>query len=202
MTDYIHIDQEQLDGAKIYSNRWSWASSLKKGMDIVEVGVGSGDYSWHMMQTISPKSMTLIDQYDQRDPMLARPDKNPRFKKENHYEFIDDRFKKYNNVNLIKGNSIEVLPKLIEEQKQFDMIYIDASHHYEDSSQDIWNASKLLRNDGILAINDYVYFVHGEKYGVILSTNEFLNKNKDWHVVGFSLEQHMMADIYLSKYPQ
>lgn len=199
MTKYTHIDQSQLDGAKIYSNRWSWAASLKKNMDIIEVGVGSGDYSLHMMQTISPKSMLLIDQYDQSDPMIARPNQPLRFKEENHYQFIQDKFKDYSNVTLNKGNSIEVLPKLIEEQKSFDMIYIDASHHYEDSSEDIWNASKLLRDDGILAINDYVHFVHDEQYGVILATNEFLNKNKDWKVVGLSLEENMMADIYLSK---
>lgn len=202
MSTYTHISQDQLKYAKIYSNRWYWISSLRHNMDIMEVGVGSGDYSYHMMKNIMPKSLTLIDQYDQSDPQLARPDQQIRFFEGQHYEFIDNRFKEYTNVELIKGNSIEVLPKLIDDQKMFDMIYVDASHHYEDSSQDIWNASKLLRNDGILAINDYVSYVEQEKYGVILATNEFLNVNPDWYVIGFALEENMMADIYLSRHPQ
>lgn len=202
MNKYPNIAQWQLINAKIYSNRWDWVASLPRDLDIIEVGVGSGDYSEHMIKTISPKSLTLIDQYDQSDPFLARPGQKPRFYKNDHYNFIQHKFKEYENVTIIKDNSSNALPNLIKMGKKFDMVYVDASHHYEDVSQDILNASILLRSSGILAINDYVYDVENEQYGVIEATNEFLHKNPDWHVIGFALEERMMADIYLSKHPQ
>lgn len=202
MNKYPNIAQRQLINAKIYSNRWDWAASLPRDLDIIEVGVGSGDYSEHMIKTISPKTLTLIDQYDQSDPFLARPGQKPRFYENDHYNFIQNKFKEYKNVKIIKDNSVRALPELIKTGKRFDMIYVDASHHYKDVSQDILNASSLLKDSGILAINDYVYDVEYEQYGVIQATNEFLYNNSDWHVVGFALEERMMADIYLSKHPQ
>lgn len=202
MNKYPNIAQRQLINAKIYSNRWDWAASLPRDLDIIEVGVGSGDYSEHMIKTISPKTLTLIDQYDQSDPFLARPGQKPRFYENDHYNFIQNKFKEYKNVKIIKDNSVRALPELIKTGKRFDMIYVDASHHYKDVSQDILNASSLLKDSGILAINDYVYDVEHEQYGVIQATNEFLYNNSDWHVVGFALEERMMADIYLSKHPQ
>lgn len=199
VSSYIPISQSQLNNAKIYTNRWAWIDSLPKNLDIIEVGVGSGDYSEHMMKRIQPNSLMLIDQYDQCDPQLARPDKPKRYSEEQHYDFIVNKFRQYDNVEIIKENSITLLPKLVDAGRKFDMIYIDASHAYEDSKEDISNASKLLRQNGILAINDYVSYVQEEKYGVILATNEFLNNNKDWQVIGFALEENMMADIYLSR---
>lgn len=201
MAIWTGISQKQLNGAKIYANRWDWASSLSKGLDIIEVGVGSGDYSYHMMQEIKPNSLTLIDKYDQDDPEFARPGETKRYYSIDHYEYIKNKFNSYANVKLIKNNSDITLMKLIQDGKKFDMIYIDASHHYNDVSKDILYASQLLRDNGILAINDYVAYVESKKYGVIKATNEFLERFKDWNVVGLSLEENMMCDIYLSKYP-
>ena len=201
MTTWTGISQKQLNGAKIYANRWDWVSSLSKGLDIVEVGVGSGDYSYHMMQEIKPNSLTLIDKYDQDDPELARPGKVRRYYGIDHYDFIKNKFNSYTNVRLIKNNSANALIKLIEDGEKFDMIYIDASHLYDDVAKDILYARQLIRDNGILAINDYVGYVNCDKYGVIKATNEFLEKFKDWNVIGMSLEENMMCDIYLSKYP-
>jgi len=201
MKKYVHINQKQLDGAKIYSNRWDWVLSLNKELDIMEVGVGAGDYSFHILKSISPKTLTLVDKYQQDDAILANPNRQIRFYKDQHYDFVKKRFEKYKNVKLIKGDSLIVLEDLINTNIKFDMIYIDAFHSYENVSKDINNASKLLKDNGIIAINDYIKYVQDEKYGVILATNEFLDQNKDWHVVGFALEEDMMADIYLSKYP-
>lgn len=203
MPQYQHISQKQLDGARIFSNRWDWVASLDKGLDIIEVGVGSGDYSSHMLNTISPHSLVLIDQFNIGDFVAAMPRSNPRFTKETHYNFVLNRFQSNKNVEILKGNSLLLLPELILSGRKFDMVYVDASHHYESVSKDIHNASKLLKTTGILAINDYVSHFEGDgEYGVILATNEFLLNNPDWHVIGFALEEQMFADIYLAKYPQ
>lgn len=203
MPQYQHISQKQLDGAQIFSNRWDWVASLGKGLDIIEVGVGSGDYSSHILNTISPNSLLLIDQFDIGDYVAAKPNSSPRFTPDTHYDFVFNRFKDHHNVEIIQDNSLNALSDLIDHGRTFDMIYVDASHHYESVSKDILNASKLLKPNGTLAINDYVS--HSEdngEYGVILATNEFLLNNPDWHVIGFALEEQMFADIYLAKYPQ
>ncbi len=199
--DNLTISPEQLVNAKIYTNRWEWIKSLPEQLNIIEVGVASGDFSEHILNNINPKNLYLVDFYDQGDPMLARPGKERRYVEGENYDYVVNRFKNNSNVKVVKANSQEYLPILATEMpKQFDMVYLDASHKFVDVCGDLDSAVKLLGPDGIVAFNDYIFAdENGEKYGVVEAANKFLYANRDWEVVGFALDERMYSDLYIRK---
>jgi predicted O-methyltransferase YrrM len=123
-----------------------------------------------------------------------------RFDSSLHFSFIKKRFINEANVSLLKGDSAEVLPKI---KDRYDYIYIDADHRFEFVEKDLYNATKILKDEGIIGLNDYAYKgvdkYNRYSYGVINAVNFFLDINLDWEVVGFALHNEMFCDIYLKK---
>jgi predicted O-methyltransferase YrrM len=80
------------------------------------------------------------------------------------------------NLSLICGNSdSKRILNIVKEFGKFDLIFIDGSHEYENVKKDLENYSKLLSNNGILAVHD----IHSlEHPGVNKAWNEFKKKNK------------------------
>ncbi len=56
-----------------------------------------------------------------------------------------------------KGSSLEVLPQLIDENQQFDLIYVDGSHFADDALMDTTNAWRLLKEGGVMIIDDVMW---------------------------------------------
>lgn len=185
------ISQDQLNNAKLYSTKFEFIKHLPKNSHILEIGTLAGDYAELLLET-NPLSIDLVDVFKANDWR----DLN-RFNKEGHYNFVKDRFKNSPEVNLYRGYSHEVLPKL---SKKYDYIYIDANHDYEHASRDLELSLPLLAGGGIIGFNDYIYDdADYIVYGVIETVCEFLDKNKDWEVIGFALQERMYADIYIKK---
>ena len=185
------ISQEQLDNAKLYSTKFEFIKHLPKNANILEIGTLAGDYAELLLQT-NPLSIDLVDVFEANDWR----DLN-RFDKRGHYNFVKNRFKNNPEVSLLRGYSHDVLPTL---KKKYDYIYIDANHDYEHASQDLADALPLLAEGGIIGLNDYIYDdADYIVYGVIETVCEFLDRNKDWQVIGFALQERMYADIYLQK---
>jgi len=68
------------------------------------------------------------------------------------------------NVRVLKGRSIDQLPKLVDAKESFDLIYIDGSHHVLDVMIDAVLAWRLLAPSGLMIFDDYWYHVqHGEE---------------------------------------
>ncbi len=197
----LTISQDQLINAKIYTNRWEWIKTLPNHLNIIEVGVASGDFSSHMINSIHPNNLYLVDVYDQGDPMLARPGQPRRYVEGENYDYVINRFRNNPEVKVVKANSQKYLLELSEEMPgKFDMIYLDASHKFVDVCDDLDSSVKLLKPSGIIAFNDYVFSdEHGERYGVVEAANKFLHANKDWEVIGFALDERMYADLYIRK---
>lgn len=196
----MSINQFQLRNAKLYSNRWDWVTQLPKGLNIMEVGVLAGDFAEHIFNNINPNSLHLVDTWEQSDSIFQRGENNLRFKEGENLDFAKKRFP-HPNVYFHVGRSQSVLPGLIGNTDEFDLIYIDAGHSYEEVKQDIHNAIKLLKQNGTIVINDYVYVGDPKypSYGVIQAVNEFLNNNQDWEVSGLTLEDQMMCDIMIRR---
>lgn len=185
------ISQDQLNNAKLYSTKFEFIKYLPKNANILEIGTLAGDYAELLLQT-KPLSIDLVDVFKANDWR----DLN-RFNKEGHYNFVKNRFKNSPEVSLYKGYSHEILPTL---NKKYDYIYIDANHDYEHASRDLELSLPLLADGGIIGFNDYIYDdADYIVYGVIETVCEFLDKNKDWEVIGFALQERMYADIYIKQ---
>ena len=62
-----------------------------------------------------------------------------------------------NRVNVLKGDSFEILMKIVKENEMFDFIYVDGSHKCLDCYSDILLSWDLLNVGGILVIDDVSY---------------------------------------------
>ena len=65
-------------------------------------------------------------------------------------------------VRKLVGETHGVLPELVNEQAQFDLVYVDASHHALDVLADTALSWKLLKDGGIAIFDDYGPLRSGE----------------------------------------
>jgi len=85
-----------------------------------------------------------------------------------------------NRVETLKGDSRDILIKLVKERREFDFIYVDGSHDAFDCYLDCELSWDLLVKGGIMGIDDYQYklsekdIIHKPFEGV----NWFLEKHK------------------------
>jgi predicted O-methyltransferase YrrM len=56
-----------------------------------------------------------------------------------------------------KGSSLHVLPQLLDEQHQFDVIYVDGSHFADDALTDAISAWRLLKKGGVMIFDDVMW---------------------------------------------
>ncbi|HRD11031.1 MAG TPA: class I SAM-dependent methyltransferase [Mycobacterium sp.] len=56
-----------------------------------------------------------------------------------------------------KGSSLSVVPQLIEEGQQFDLIYVDGSHFADDAFTDAINSWRLLKEGGVMIFDDVMW---------------------------------------------
>ena len=80
-----------------------------------------------------------------------------------------------NKINVLRGYSTDVYQQFMD--NDFDFIYIDASHKYEDVKADIQLYSRKLRHHGIMAGNDYDVNMGGHE-GVKKAVDEFFGEDK------------------------
>ena len=107
---------------------------LKKPLNILEVGTATGFSSIFMLEFLNKKAkITTIEKMEER---AAKAEEN--FKK----------FDKNGQINLIKGDAIDILSELVSKEKTYDFIFMDAAKgQYINFFEDI---KKLLVSGGIL----------------------------------------------------
>jgi len=102
-----------------YMLQWSLVKGLKPDT-ILEIGSANG-VSTVMFSMLCSKLTTLSYQY---------------------YEHFDDMTRDLE-FERIEGDSLKILPVMIEEGRRFDLIFIDGNHKYECAKADFNNCLKL-----------------------------------------------------------
>jgi hypothetical protein len=75
----------------------------------------------------------------------------------NSLKSVSKFLKKFkNNIKLIKGNSLEVLPKI--DLKIFDMIFVDGGHSYETVKSELGYILRNVKNNCLVVCDDYTLF--------------------------------------------
>ena len=81
------------------------------------------------------------------------------------------KFKK--NINIIKGNSNEILRKI--NLDKFDYVFLDGGHKYETVKKDLYYLTKIVTNNGIILCDDYnLSYAPGVKKAI----EEYVLENK------------------------
>jgi GR25 family glycosyltransferase involved in LPS biosynthesis/predicted O-methyltransferase YrrM len=90
-----------------------------------------------------------------------------------------------NRINAIKGDSAFVLIDLIKQNKRYDFIYVDGSHKAIDCYSDCLLSWQLLNDNGIMAIDDYLYKISltCEFENVQKGVDHFLEKIKGQYTI-------------------
>jgi len=147
------------------------ANANGASFDMVEVGLGFGDFSCYMMESISPTYVHIPCTYhcveswvgrmmktqmiEVRDQVVARFDKYKPLP-EDHPEYDDSQKYRYFNWNLIEKSSADASQDFDDES--LDYIYIDADHSYSHALQDYRKWWPKLKPGGFFAGHDYAGF--------------------------------------------
>jgi predicted O-methyltransferase YrrM len=108
--------------------------------NVLEIGFNAG-FSTLLMLTVNPHiHITCVDICEHRYTIPC-------------YNWILKKFP--NRIRFVKGNSEEVLPRLIEEKVNYDMIHIDGGHSVKTFYHDVQNSIKLSKNNTVLVVDDY-----------------------------------------------
>jgi len=111
--------------------------------------------------------------------------------KENPYSLksVNNLLKKFNNnINIFKGDSKIVLPKI--DLNEVNYVFLDGGHSYDTVISDLNNCKNVLENNGIILCDDYDLsyapgvkkaideFVAKEQYEVKILSNRFAKISK------------------------
>ena len=123
-------------------------------INILEIGAYCGSSSSWIIDNYlhhDESSITIIEPFSENSTEIAPI----HFKK---YELFIDDIKKVlypEKVILYKDKSITVLPELLNDKKQYDIIFINGSYLLQDIYEDIEMCWDLLKINGYLFIDKY-----------------------------------------------
>jgi predicted O-methyltransferase YrrM len=155
---------------------------------VLEVGTYAGISLIEIIKQIPNSQGTAIDIWESYDEINENKLNVLKTIKENN---IEELF--YSNIKTvglqdrirgIKGKSSNVLLKMIKQNEIFDFIYVDGSHKCLDVALDLCLSWQLLRNGGIMAIDDYLYTLETNFENNVLeypyhAVNHFLESHKN-----------------------
>ncbi len=155
-----------------------------------------GNFSFTGIDLFGKSKDISVDEYIPKTK-FSNPLKNFYFhflKKKDPYSFesVSELLKKFKkNVNLIKGDSNEVLQKI--DINIFDYVFLDGGHKYETVKKDLECLIKIIENEGVIICDDYnLTYAAGVKKAI----DEFTSTHK----FNLKILNNRFAEITKKKY--
>jgi Methyltransferase domain len=148
---------------RVLSNRSELLKALPRGGVVAEIGVADGDYSVEILSLNQPATLHLVDTWG-----------SERFS--DGFERVQSRFAREiaaGSVVVHRGRSVDILPGLAG--KLLDWLYLDTTHAYADTAQELRLCESLVKDGGRIAGHDFCTGnpYSGVPYGVIQALYEF-----------------------------
>jgi len=167
--------------------------NYKHPLKVAEIGVAEGLHAIELYENLNIDRLILIDiwsiytvRYNIAASVheLVKSELTANFI--SYYDKVKNLFANKNNVDIIKGASLEVAQNF--EDNSFDFVYIDASHDYKDVLADLecWYAK--VKPGGVLAGHDYCLVWDEVKLAVdefVKLHNLMLNIDKNFEINDF-----------------
>ena len=174
----VPLTKKHMENCELLLDRLEMLSKLKKRGKIAEIGVDQGEFSELILKVTEPDLLHLVDIWD------SKRYHGGLFKK------VTSKFK-----NLIDLESIQIHRKLSTdaaddfEDDYFDWIYIDTTHSYDTTREELVKYAPKIKHDGIIAGHDYTMgsWHSLNRYGVIEAVHEFCVKY-EWELVYLTVE--------------
>ncbi len=126
---------------------------------VLEIGTYQGLAT--VILSLKAKEVYTVDAFFQTGPLYRNGGYT--------YEIIKEKLSHYNNINLIKGKSDDVVI-----DKKFDTIFIDGGHEYNQVKKDYDKFSKQLNKNGYLLFHD----CFKEYQGILQLCDEIIINNE------------------------
>ncbi|MCW2361380.1 hypothetical protein M2346_001961 [Sphingobium xanthum] len=81
--------------------------------------------------------------------------------------------------------------------RDYDIVYIDAGHDYENVKNDALAGLDKIKSGGYMIFNDYTMMdqLYGTPYGVVQAANELIVDTGRMKVIGLGLNPQMFCDL-------
>ena len=180
------LEKKHIANCRLLLNRQELLEELPQEGVVAELGVDNGDFSQQIFDTNRPEVLHLVDKWSgvryHEGKCLA----------------VTEKFKKE-----IESGQVVIHRKLSTEaaadfsDSSLDWVYIDTSHSYEVTRDELLIYSEKVKPGGILAGHDYSMgnWIKTYRYGVIEAVHEFC-VNHDWELIYLTvdpLEQQSFA---------
>lgn len=154
-----------------FMNRHQIIAALGPQSEVVmaELGVWQGDFSEHCLNSLTPRTMLLVDAWSAAE-YRPSPAGAPQFLQleqrlkryfgddleaslETAYAGVCERFHGKPNVKIERGDTWSIAKAWPDES--FDIIYLDANHRYENALGDLYAWYPKLKPGGLFFCNDF-----------------------------------------------
>ncbi|WP_141682140.1 class I SAM-dependent methyltransferase [Mycobacterium malmoense] len=149
-----------------FQERWfdmnivPWCVTLPKVFDradpvrILEIGSWEGRSSLFFLTYFAQGKLTAVDTWAGSDEWHYSATSDLR---DLEARFDNNVSSGAGRVTKRKGSSLTVLPQLLSEKQEFEIIYVDGSHFSDDAIVDGLNAWRLLKHGGVMIFDDVMW---------------------------------------------
>lgn len=164
MLPKLPLLQQHVEGATLLTDRLALLRKLPTQGVVAELGVAAGDFSRQIVDICSPAQLHLVDIWS-----------SDRYSEE-LYMSVNDYFlqqQQSGEVTIHRKPSLEALDSFPDQI--FDWVYIDTTHSYELTRDELRACSRKVKSTGIIAGHDYIQgnWCSQYRYGVIEAVHEF-----------------------------
>jgi hypothetical protein len=160
----IPLLQHHIEGATLLTDRLSLLALLPKHGVVAELGVAAGDFSRQIREICQPSKLHLVDIWgSERYGEALYLSVNSHFQQQ----------QQHGEVIIHRKPSLEALESFPDQT--FDWVYIDTTHSYELTRDELRASARKVKSTGIIAGHDYIQgnWRSQYRYGVIEAVHEF-----------------------------
>src|SRR5262249_7977252 len=83
-------------------------------------------------------------------------------------------------IHYIEGYDTEFCAALAASGVKLDFVYVDSSHRYEKTLQELEAVAPIIADDGVILGDDWIIEVTHRHHGLMRAVNEFLKMHSGW----------------------
>jgi SAM-dependent methyltransferase len=162
--------------------RWRLLEQMPKGAVCAEIGVFKGDYTRRILQITKPQELHLIDPWWKAGETYEHVwfETQGENSTRGAYEKVKALAAPRPECKIHVGRSQDVLPKFPD--GHFDWVYLDSSHEYRDTVEELELLRLKVKPGGVIAGDDWFPDPDVEWHGIYRAVTEFCERY-GWEVV-------------------
>ncbi len=157
---------------------------LPKNSIFAELGVFRGDFSKQILNYSSPKEVHFVDvwwtEFGEYYPDWGAYTNYGKLKTRDAYNDTIKKIDSYTNSFIYVGNDVEYLKTFSD--RYFDWVYIDSSHTYDHTKDELKVLKTKIKENGIICGHDWYNDENHTHYGVKKAVIEFCDRY-NWKLI-------------------